>query len=171
MTQGHPMRFDDAYTRHGPCHLFIMAEPCQGWRHLTVTPRRTKQAFAHGMAELVDVHVPEAEKLRVVLDYLSPPTPAALSDVLPPADARRLLRTLECHPTPVHGRWLHMAAIALAVLARQCLNRRIPDVHTMGREVAAWEARRHRHHATIAWRFTTKDARIKLKSLYPKYST
>ncbi len=119
------------------------------------------------MAELVDVHFPEAEKIRVVLDNLSTHTPAALYEVFPPADARRMLRQLEFHWTPVHGSWLNMAQIELAVLARQCLSRRIPDVHTMAREVAAWEARRNRHQATIDWRFTTKDARIKLKSLYP----
>jgi DDE superfamily endonuclease len=103
MTQGHPMRFDYEYTRHGTCNLFMMAEPFQGWRHLTVTPRRTKPEFAQCMAELVDVHFPEAEKIRVVLDNLSTHTPAALYEVFPPADARRMLRKLEFHPTPVHG--------------------------------------------------------------------
>lgn len=171
MTQGHPTHFDSAYTRHGTCNLFVMVEPFQGWRHLSMTPRRTKQEFAQCMAELVDVHCPQAEKIRVVLDNLSTHTPAALYEVFPPADARRMLRKLEFHLTPVHGSWLNMAAIELAVLARQCLNRRVPDVHTMGREVAAWEASRNRQQASIDWRFTTKDARIKLKSLYPKYST
>jgi hypothetical protein len=118
----------------------------------------------------VAVHFPEAEKIRVVLDNLNPHPPAALYEVFPPADARRLLRKLEFHRTPVHGSWLNMAEIELAVLARQCLNRRIPDVHLMAREVAAWEARRNRHQVTIDWRFTTKDARIKLKSLYPTES-
>jgi hypothetical protein len=148
----------------------MMAAPFQGWRQLTVTSRRTKQACAHGMAELVDGHFPKAETIRVVLDHLSTHTPAALSDVFPPADARRMLRNLEFHLTPGHGRWLTMAEIELAVLARQCLNRRVPDVHTMAPEVAAWEARRNRHQALIDWRLTTKDARIKLTSLSPKYS-
>ena len=170
MIPKHPARFDYEYTRHGTCNLFIMVEPFQGWRHLSVTPRRTKQAFAQCMAELVDVHFPEAEKIRVVLDNLSTHTPAALYEVFPPADARRILRKLEFHPTPVHGRWLNMADIELAVLARQCVHRRIPEIHIMTREVAAWEGRRNRHQATIDWRFTTKDARIKLKSLYPKES-
>ena len=128
------------------------------------------QEFAQCIAELVDVHCPQAEKIRVVLDNLSTHTPAALYEVFPPADARRMLRKLEFHLTPVHGSWLNMAAIELAVLARHCLNRRVPDVHTMGREVAAWEASRNRQQASIDWRFTTKDARIKLKSLYPKES-
>jgi hypothetical protein len=170
MIPKHPGRFDYEYTRHGTCNLFILAEPFQGWRHLMVTLRRTKQEFAQCMAALVDVHFPKAEKIRVVLDNLSTHTPAALYEVFPPADARRILRKLEFHLTPVHGSWLNMAEIELAVLARQCLNRRIPDVHCMAREVAAWQTRRNRHQATIDWRFTTKDARLKLKSLYPKES-
>ena len=148
----------------------MMAEPVQGWRHVTVTPQRTTREFAQCMAELVEVHFPEAEKIRVVLDHLSTHTPGALYDVFPPAEARRVLRKLEFPPTPVHGSWLHMAEIELAVLARQCLNRRIPESHTMAREVAAWELRRTHHHAMIDWRLTTKDARMKLKSLYPKES-
>jgi hypothetical protein len=167
---GHSARFDYEYSRHGTCNLFIMAEPFQGWRHVTVTTHRTKREFAQCMAELVDVHFPRAEKIRVVLDNLSTHTPGALYDVFPPAEARRILRKLAFHPTPVHGSWLNMAEIELAVLARQCLNRRIPDLRTMAREVSAWEVRRNRHQATIDWRFTTKDARIKLKSLYPKES-
>jgi DDE superfamily endonuclease len=170
MVPEHALRVDYEYTRQGTCNLFIMAEPCQGWRHLTATARRTKQEFAQCMAELVDIHFPEAEKIRVVVDNLSTHTPAALYEVFPPAEARRILRKLEFHLTPVHGSWLNMAEIELAVLARQCLNRRMADVHLMAREVAAWEARRNRHQATIDWRFTTKDARIKLKSLYPKES-
>jgi hypothetical protein len=170
LAPGFPTRFDDAYTRHGTCNLFIMLEPFQGWRHVMVTGRRTKREFAQCLAELVNVHFPKAEKIRVVLDNLSTHTPGALYEVFPPVDARRLLRKLEFHPTPVHGSWLNMAEIDLAVLARQCLSRRIPDIHTMAHEVAAWEARRNRHQAAIDWRFTTKDARIKLRSLYPKES-
>lgn len=103
MVPGHALRFDDEYTRHGTCHLVLMAEPFQGWRHLTVTARRTKQECAQCLPALVDVHVPEAEKIRVVLDHLSTPTPAALYEVFPPAEARRILRKLEFHLTPVHG--------------------------------------------------------------------
>jgi hypothetical protein len=157
-------------TRHGICHRFIMAEPFQGWRHLTVTPHRTTREFAQCMAALVEVHFPEAEKIRVVLDNLSTHTPAALYEVFPAAEARRILRKLECHPTPGPGSWLNMADSERAVLARQWLQRRIPNAHTLAREVAAWEARRNRHQATIDWRFTAADARMKLKSLYPKES-
>jgi len=170
LVQGSPARVDYAYTRHGTCNLFMMVEPFQGWRHLSVTSRRTKREFAHGMAELVDVHFPQAEQIRVVLDNLSTHRPAALYEVFPPAEARRILRKLEWHLTPVHGSWLNMAEIELAVLARQCLNRRIPDATSMACEVGAWEARRNHHQGTIDWRFTTKDARIILKSLYPQGS-
>jgi DDE superfamily endonuclease len=170
MVPEHPARVNDEDSRHGTCHLLMMVEPCQGWRQVTVTPRRTKREFAHGMRELVEVHCPEAEKIRVVLDHLSPHTPEALDEVLAPAEARRILRKLAFHLTPVHGSWLTMAAIELAVLARQCLNRRIPTTARMIRETSAWQARRHRCQAVIDWRFTTADARIKLKSLYPKES-
>ena len=170
LVPGAPERFDYEYTRHGTCNLFIIVEPFQGWRHLSVTTRRTKREFAQCMAELVDVHFPAAEKIRVVLDNLKTHTPGALYEVLSPAEARRILRKLEFHRTPVHGSWLKMAEIEFAVLARQCLNRRIRDTAMMTRETAAWQQRRNRSQATIDWRFTTDDARIKLKSLYPKES-
>jgi hypothetical protein len=170
MVAGHPARVDDEYIRHDPGHLCLMVEPFQGWRPLRVPPRRTKRECAYGMAALVDVHLPEAEKTRVVVDNLSTHTPAALYAVFPPTAARRLWRQLEWHLPPVHGRWLDMAKIALAVLARQWLNRRLADETTMAREVAAWEARRNHHRAPIDWRVTTADARMKLKSLYPKES-
>jgi len=166
---GHPARVDDAYTRRSTCHLCIMVEPFQDWHHLNVTPRHTRRAFARSMAEIVAVHCPEAEKIRVVLDHLSTHTPVALYEVFP-TEARRVLRRLEFHRTPVYGRWLNRAAIELAILARQCLNRQIPDETTMAREVTAWETRQHRHRATMDWRFSTAAARIKLKRLYPKES-
>lgn len=170
MVPGAPERFDYEYTRPGTCNLFIRVEPFQGWRHLSVTTRRTKREFAQCMAEWVDVHFPAAEKSRVVLDNLHTHTPGALYEVLSPAEARRILRKLEFHRTPGHGSWLKMAEIEFAVLARQCLNRRIRDTAMMTRETAAWQQRRNRSQATIDWRFTTDDARIKLKSLYPKES-
>jgi DDE superfamily endonuclease len=137
MIPGYPRRVDYAYIQHGTGNLCRMAEPFQGWRHITVTTRRTKREFAQGMADLVNVHVPEAEKIRVGLDSLSIPTPAALYEAFPPAEARRILRKREFHPTPVHGSWLNWAEIELAVLARQCVHRRIPARLTMAREVAA----------------------------------
>jgi DDE superfamily endonuclease len=164
----HPARFDDEDTRRGTCHLFIMVEPFRGWRQITVTPRRTKREFAYCMQALVAVHFPKAERIRVALDNLSTHTPGALYEVFPPADARRILREREFHRTPVRGGWLNMAEVGLAVLARQCLNRRVPDIATMTRETSAWQARRNHRQAVIDWRFTTGDARIKLKRLYPK---
>lgn len=165
---GAPARFDCEYTRHGTCNLFIVVEPFRGWRQITVTPRRTKREFAHCMREPVTVHCPKAEKVRAVLDKLSTHTPGALSEEFPPAEARCILRQLEFHHTPVHGSWLNMAQVELAVLARQCLNRRISDRAMMSRETSAWQARRHRGQATVDWRFPTVDARAKLKSLSPK---
>jgi hypothetical protein len=170
MIPEHPGRFDDEDTRHGTWNLLIMLEPFQGWRHLTVTPHRTKREFAHCMAELVDIHFPAVAKIRVVLDNLSTHTPAARYEAFPPATARRILRTLEFHRTPVHGSWLNMAEIELAILARQCLNHRIADLGTMARETAAWQTRRNYQQAAIDWRFTPEDARIKLETLYPKES-
>ena len=158
MVVGHRARVDDEYTRHGPCNVLIMVEPFQGWRHLSVIWHRTKREFAHCMAELVDVLFPDAEKIRVVFN-LNTHTPAALYEVFPPAEARRILRKLEWHLPPVHGSWLNMAEIKLAVLARQCLNRRLPDATTMTLEVADWEARRNCHRATIDWRFKTERNR------------
>ena len=168
MAPGYPRRVDDEYSRHGTCKLFAMVEPFQGWRPRTVPSRRPQREFAQGLAALVDRHFPAAEKLRVVLDKLSTPTPGALYEALPPAAARRILRELEFHPTPVQGRWLTMAEIALAGLARQCWQRRIAQIQTLTPEVAAWAPRRNHHPATIDGRFTTKDARITLKTLYPK---
>lgn len=168
MVPGAPARFDYEYTRHGTCNLFIRVEPFRGWRQITVTPRRTKREFAHGMRDLVTVHFPKAEKIRVGLDNLRTHTPGALYEEFPPAEARCLLRQLEFHHTPVHGSWLNRAEVELAVLARQCLNRRISAMAMMSRETSAWQARRHRGQATVDGRFTTADARVKLKRLYPK---
>ena len=122
---------------------------------------------SHQTQELVDVHYSHAEKLVLVLDNLNTHTPAALYKVFPPADARRLVEKLEIHYTPKHGSWLNMAEIELSVLARQCLDRRIPDRDTLAREVAAWETKRNATGVKADWQFTTADARIKLKKLYP----
>jgi hypothetical protein len=164
---GRPARIDYEYVRHGVRNLFLWVEPLAGRRHVQVTERRTRQDWAHFIRELVDVHYPGAERVVLVLDNLNTHVAGALYETFPPADARRVLDRLELHYTPVHGSWLNMAEIELSVLARQCLDRRIPDADTLAREVAAWEARRNARQAPIAWRFTTADARIKLKHLYP----
>jgi transposase len=132
-----------------------------------VTDRRTKQDFAYCMKSLVDVHFPLAKIIRVVIDNLNIHTPAALYETFEAKEARRILKKLEFHFTPKHGSWLNQVEIELSVLSRQCLERRIPDKETLKQEIAAWEESRNQARATVAWRFTTTDARAKLQRLYP----
>ena len=136
---------------------------------MQVTPRRTSQDFAHCMKALVDDYFPTAKVIRVVLDNLSTHTPAALYQTFEPAEARRLARQLEFHYTPKHGSWLNMVEIELSVLARQCLHRRLSNIPTLRHEIAAWEDTRNRAHATVHWRFSTEQARLKLPRLYSKH--
>ncbi len=166
-TPGQPVRYDYEYERNGVQNLFMFFCPLQNWRHVKVTDRRTKVDYAYCMRELVDELLPDADRIRVVQDNLNTHTPAALYAVFPPAEARRILDKLEFHYTPKHGSWLNMAEIELSVLSRQCLDQRIADQPTLISEVAAWEAERNAMHATVDWQFTTADARIKLKHLYP----
>jgi len=164
---GQPERYDYEYKREGTCNLFLFVRPHTGWRHVKVTQRRTIQDFAQCMKDLVDIHFPDAEVIRVVLDNLNTHTPAALYQAFEPTEARRIVRKLEFHYTPKHGSWLNMAEIELSVLSRQCLDRRLPDTDTLSREIVAWEAQRNADQVTIHWRFTAQDARIKLQRLYP----
>ncbi len=164
---GRPAREDYEYVRGGVCSRFLACEPLRGRRHVTVSARRTRRDFAHCVKELVDVHYPEAEAIVLVMDKLNTHSPASLYEAFPPAEARRLTDKLEIHYTPKHGSWLNMAEIELHVLAGQCLDRRLPDQTTLTAEVAAWEASRNAADSAIDWRFTTADARIKLKHLYP----
>jgi DDE superfamily endonuclease len=164
---GQPARQDYEYVRHGVRNLFLTCEPLRGWRHVTVSERRTRQDFAHVIRDLVDVRYPQAERIVLVLDQLNTHTPASLYDTFEPAEAKRLTEKLAIHYTPKHGSWLNMAEIELAVLSTQCLDRRLGDPATLTQEVAAWEARRNTAAHTIDWRFTTTDARLKLKRLYP----
>jgi hypothetical protein len=166
-TPGHPVRYDDEDRREGSCHLLMLLEPLQGWRHVKVTDRRTAQDFAHGMQDRVDLHFPQATVISVVVDHLNTHPPAALSATFPPAEACRMLRTLDFHDTPKHGSWLNMAAIEFAVVSTPGLNRRLRDQATVRRAVAAWETRRHTAKASIDWRLTTAKARRKLKHVYP----
>jgi len=167
MQPGQPQRYDYEYRRNGTCNLFLFFQPLAGWRHVKVTKQRTKQDFAQCMKELVDIHFPQAEVIRVVLDNLNTHTPAALYEVFEPEEARRILRKLAFHYTPKHGSWLDMAEVEFSVLSGQCLERRIPDVGTLQREITAWEKERNEKRSTVDWRFTATDARIKLKRLYP----
>jgi len=164
---GQPERYDYEYERNGTSNLFMFFAPLLGWRHVKVTDRRTAIDFAHCMRDLVDVHFPDAPRITLVVDNLNTHVLASLYKAFVPAEARRIWERLEVHYTPKHGSWLNMAEIELSVLARQCLDRRIPDRETLIQEVAAWEAERNARQVIADWRFTTADARIKLKRLYP----
>lgn len=167
MQPGRPECIDYEYERNGTANLFMLFEPLHGWRHVKVTRRRTKIDFAHVVRELVDVHYPKAEKIVLVMDNLNTHKPASLYEAFEPAEARRLIDRLEIHYTPKHGSWLDMAETELSILTKQCLDRRIPDDPTLIREVGAWENQRNESKCTVDWQFTTENARIKLKRLYP----
>ncbi len=169
MRPGQPARYDYEYERNGTASLFMLFAPLEGWRHVKVTERRTAVDYAHVLKELSDIHFAKAEKIVLVQDNLNTHTPASLYEAFPPEEARRLVERFEWHFTPKHGSWLDMAESELAVLSGQCLDRRIPNQTALEREVAAWLDRRNTHHAKASWRFTTADARIKLKSLYPAF--
>jgi hypothetical protein len=164
---GRPRRVDDEYERHGTANLFMVFEPLAGRRRVKVTERRTAVDFAHLLRDVVDVHYPQAEPIVLVRDNLNTHKPASLYEAFAPPEARRILERLEIHYTPTQGSGLNMAEIDLSVLATQCLNRRIPHPAALIHEVTAWEQRRHAMNSRVDWRFTTHDARIKLKRLYP----
>jgi len=164
---GRPRRYDYEYERKGTANVFMVMEPLAAWRHVTVTEHRTKLDFAAQMKELVDVHYPEAEKIRVVMDNLNTHKRASLYEAFSPAEARRLLRRLEFHYTPKHASWLDMAEIELSVLNSQCLDRRIPDQQTLAQETKSWQDQRNRDGIPVKWRFTVNDARQRLSHLYP----
>ena len=164
---GRNERFDYEYERNGTANMFMIFEPLSGIRHVKSTDRRTTIDFAHVIREVVDNHYPEVEKIVLVMDNLNTHKPASLYQAFDPAEARRILDRLEIHYTPKHGSWLNMAEIELSVLTRQCLDRRIPDKETLTREVAAWEKERNQRVCKVDWQFTAKDARVKLKRLYP----
>ena len=164
---GRPARQDYEYERRGVCNVFLVCQPLRGWRQVTVSDRRTRIDWAHCVKDLLDVCYPDAERVVLVQDNLNTHTPASLYAAFEPAEAKRLADRLELHYTPKHGSWLNMAEIELAVLAEQCLDRRLADRATLEREVAAWQAARNAAGRGVDWRFTTEDARIKLKHLYP----
>lgn len=164
---GQVTRVDYEYGRAGVVNLFLTCEPLKGRRWVGVTDHRTKVEWAHQIRILVDERYPEVERIVLVQDNLNTHTPASLYAAFPPAEAKRLADKLELHYTPKHGSWLNMAEIELSVLGRQCLDRRLPDVATLETEVTTWQERRTAKGEPINWRFTTADARIKLKRLYP----
>jgi hypothetical protein len=164
---GRPARQDYEYERNGTANLFMQFAPLEGWRHVEVTDRHTALDHAHILKDLSDRHFPGASKIVLVQDNLSTHKPASLYEAFPAAQARRLVERFEWHYTPKHGSWLDMAEIELSVLSRQCLDRRIPDKQSLIEEVAAWQKNRNKNHAKADWHFSTADARIKLKRLYP----
>jgi hypothetical protein len=166
---GRAARYDYEYKREGTANLFMHVAPRLGWRHVDVTERRTALDFAHQMRALVDDHFPAAEVVRLVSDNLNTHTAAALYAAFAPEEARRIARKLEFHHTPKHGSWLNMAEIELAVLSGQCLDRRLGDRQTLRAEVAAWQRQRNEARATVTWRFTAADARVKLHRVYPAH--
>jgi DDE superfamily endonuclease len=164
---GQPERIDYEYERHGTANLFMMFEPLAGWRWVKVTERRTAVDFAEVLRELSDVCYPDAKKIVLIMDNLNTHKLASLYEAFAPETARRLAERFEIHYTPKHGSWLDMAETELSVLARQSLNRRIDNIADLTHEVEAWERQRNKIASAMDWRFTTKNARIKLKRLYP----
>jgi hypothetical protein len=164
---GRPRRLDHEYQRNGTATLFMMFAPLEGWRHVEVTDRHTALDYAQVLKELSDTHFPDAAKIVLVQDNLNTHKPASLYEAFPAEEARRLVERFEWHYTPKHGSWLDMAESELSVLSSQCLDRRISEKKTLIEEVAAWEGCRNKNHAKADWQFTTADARVKLKRLYP----
>ena len=164
---GQPERFDYEDVRHGTANLFMISEPLLGWRAVKVTERRTAVDFAEVLRWLAEEIHPDAERIVLVMDNLNTHKLASLYEAFPPEQARRIAERLEIHYTPKHGSWLNVAEVELSVLARQCLDRRIAAVQELRRQVAAWEEERNERGVEIRWRFTTADARIKLRRLYP----
>lgn len=164
---GQPVRRDYEYERHGVCNLFLAFEPLRGWRRVRVTDRRTKQDFAEQLRLLADEDYPEAEVIVLVVDNLNTHGPGCLYERFPPEEARRLAAKFEWHYTPEHGSWLNVAECELSVLARQCLDQRLPDKEALIQQTAAWETRRNSLGVKVDWQFTAAEARIKLKRLYP----
>jgi len=160
-------RYDTEYERNGVSNVFMFFEPLQGKRYVKVTDQRTAVDWAHQIRNLVDVHYPYAKRISLVMDNLNTHTGASLYKAFEPKEARRILEKLEIHYTPKHGSWLNMAEIELSILSRQCMDRRIPDQEILKKEISAWQEKRNAIARPMEWRFTTEDARIKLKKLYP----
>ena len=166
---GRAGRFDSHYERRGMAFVLMAFEPLSGWRKVELTERRRGREFAGMVRGLLEEDYPRAQRIRLVCDNLSTHSPAAFYESFPPEVARSLTKRIEFVYTPVHGSWLKMVEIEISVLVRQCLGRRrLPDIETLRREVEeAWCGERNRLGASVEWRFTTEDARIKLRSLYP----
>ena len=167
MRPGRPTRHDYEYERNGTANLFMLFAPLEGWRHVKVTDRHTAVDYAHVLKDLADIHFSNARTIVLVQDNLNIHRKASLYQAFPAAEARRLVERFEWNYTPKHGSWLDLAESELGVLTSQCLDRRIPDKQTLIEEITAWEHDRNANHTKADWQFTTKNARIKLKHLYP----
>ncbi|WP_225858275.1 IS630 family transposase [Rhodococcus wratislaviensis] len=164
---GRDLKEDSEYVRHGTCSIFCWVEPLAGWRRVDAQPRRTKIDWARQVKELLCVDYPDAETVVLVMDNLNTHGIGSLYEAFEPAEAFALAQRLEIHHTPKHGSWLNVAEIELSVLTRQCLDRRIEDLETLGAELAAWQRQTNADQRQVQWHFTTDDARIKLRHLYP----
>jgi len=168
-TPGHVARYDYEYVREGVANIFMICEPLAGRRTVEVTDRRTKKDYAECLRKISDEMYPHAEKVVLVQDNLNTHSPASLYEVFAPSEAKRLADRFEVHYTPKHGSWLNMAEIELSILGRQCLSRRIDNIDDLRRETKAWQDERNASGTTVNWQFTTEDARIKLRRLYPSF--
>lgn len=169
MKPAKPQREDSEYERNGTCSIFIFTEPLAGWRHVDVQGRRTRIEWAEQVKTLLDVYYPNVPKIKLVMDNLNTHSTASLYQAFDPQTALRLAKRLEIHYTPKHGSWLNIAEIELSVMTRQCLGRRIPSMTALSNELKAWEQSRNQSQKGVDWQFTTDDARIKLKRLYPQF--
>lgn len=169
MAAGEVPRYDYEYERNGTAVTFIFSAPLVGWRKIKVREQRTKKDWAEEMKEVLDIDFPDAEKVIVVCDNLNTHNIGSFYEAFEPAEARRLVKRLEIHYTPKHGSWLNIAEIEISILSRECLDRRIPDIKTLDKEIKCWERERNGIKKSVDWRFKTEDARIKLKRLYPQF--
>jgi len=168
MKPGHTAKEDYGYTRKGTCSIFMFTEPLAGWRHVHASARRTKQDWAWHIKELLEVHCPKAKKVRLVMDNLNTHRISSLYETFTPDVALSLAKRLEIHYTPKHGSWLDIAEIELSAMTMQCLNRKISSIDDLQTQISAWEVHRNSIEKQVDWQFTTEDARVKLKHLYPK---
>jgi hypothetical protein len=166
---GYPARYDFEYTRNGTACIFLFTEPLKGWRRVSARKHRKKEDWAHEVRELLETDYPNARKIILVCDNLNTHTIGAFYTAFPPAEASRLLKRLEIHHTPKHGSWLNIAEIELSALSRQCLDRRLDNLTLLVQEIKKWETSRNHNQKPVDWQFTSDNARIKLKRLYPQF--
>ena len=167
MHEGNCERIDNEYIRNGTSSIFVFTEPLTGWRHVYARERRTKIDWAYEVKELLTVYYPNVPKIRLVMDNLNTHNISSLYEAFPPVEARTLAKRLDIHYTPKHGSWLNIAEIELSVLGRQCLDKRIDNIEKLNFSLSAWEVNRNQSQKSVDWQFTTSEARIKLKRLYP----